>query len=186
MIKKNLIFIAATLVAALTLNAQEAPKVGIVDLDLVLQQYDKFTESKSELEEQQQRADAELRPMVDSINALRQELEAINGRINNPATSEESQMEARNEGRQLQAQLERQAVEFQRLRQEAQRTIAQREQNMLAMILDDVRGATAVVAENEGIDLVFSNQNQIVLFFSSSLELSDKVLEQLEKGEESE
>lgn len=95
-------------------------------------------------------------------------------------------MEARNEGRQLQAQLERQAVEFQRLRQEAQRTIAQREQNMLAMILDDVRGATAVVAENEGIDLVFSNQNQIVLFFSSSLELSDKVLEQLEKGEESE
>jgi len=186
MIKKHIILLAALVAGTLSLGAQDAPKVGLVDLDLVLQQYEKFNEAKAELQQQQQRADEELRPMVDSINALREELGAVNDRINNPTSSEESQMEARNEARQLQAQLEQQAIEFQRLRGEAQRTIAQREQNMLSMVLDDVRGAAAEVADEKGIDLVLSNQNQIVLFFSGALEITDEVLAQLESSEDSE
>jgi Skp family chaperone for outer membrane proteins len=186
MIQKHILLLAAFVAGTFTLQAQESPKVGIVDLDLVLQQYDKFNEAKAELEQQQQRADAELRPMVDSINALRQEIQAVSDRINNPTSSEEAQMEARGEARQLQAQLEQQAIEFQRLRGEAQRTIAQREQNMLSMVLDDVRGAAAVVADAKGIDLILSNQNQIVLFFSDALEISDEVLTQLESSEDSE
>lgn len=170
----------------LGLAAQSNAKVGVVDLDLVLQQYDRFQEAQAELRQQQERADAELRPMVDNINQLREEISAINDRINNPASSEESQMEARGELRQLQAQLEQQAIEFQRLRAEAQRTIGQREQNMLSMVLDDVRGAAATVAGEMDLDLVLSSQNQIVLFFAGSLDISDNVLEQLTSAEEAE
>ncbi len=183
MTKKHILLAAAFLAGSFSLSAQDAPKVGIVDLDLVLQQYDQFSKAQEELAAQQERADAELRPMVDSINALRQEIEAVNDRINNPTSSEQAQMEARNEARQLQMELERQAVEFQRLRAEAQRTIAQREQNMLSMVLDDVRGATATVAEEKEIGLVLSNQNQIVLYFSDALEISDEVLAQLQESE---
>ncbi|MBC2601899.1 OmpH/Skp family outer membrane protein [Puniceicoccus vermicola] len=184
MIKKHILLLTALVAGSLTLSAQEATKVGVVDLDLVLQQYDQFNDAKAKLKEQQERADAELRPMVDSINSLRQEIQTVNDRINNPTSSEESQMEARNQARQLQAELEQKAIEFQRLRAEAQRTIGQREQNMLSMVLDDVRGATATVAEEMGLDLVLSNQNQIVLYFGDSLEISDEVLAQLSEASE--
>lgn len=186
MIKKHILLFAAFVAGSMTLGAQEAPKVAIVDLDLVLQQYDQFNQAKEELKQQQERADAELRPMVDSINALRGEIQAVNDRINNPTSSEESQMEARNQARTLQAQLEQKAIEFQRLRAEAQRTIGQREQNMLSMVLDDVRGATATVAEEQGIGLVLSNQNQIVLYFDDALEISDEVLAELQSSGDSE
>jgi Skp family chaperone for outer membrane proteins len=184
MIKKSVLFFAALSVGAFGLQAQDTPSVGVVDLDLVLQEYDRFQEAQEELGKQQERADAELRPMVDSINSLREEIQAANDRINNPTSSEESQMEARNELRQLQAELEQQAIQFQRLRAEAQRTIGQREQNMMSMIVEDVRGAAATVAEDMGLDLVLSSQNQIVLFFDGSLEISDAVLEQLKEGGE--
>jgi len=186
MIKKNITILFALLAGSIFATAQDAPKIAIVDLDLVLSQYDNFSEAKTELQSQQQRADAELRPMVDSINAMREEIQAVADRINNPTSSEESQMEARREMQTLQAQLEQSAVEFQRLRAEAQRTIAQREQNMMAMVLDDLRGAAATVAENEGYDLVLSSQNQIVLFFSGAMEISDEVLAELQKEGESE
>lgn len=180
MIKKQLLLLAAIALGAFSLSAQDASKVAIVDLDLVLKQYDQFTKAQEELKAQQERADAELRPMVDSINSLRSEIQAVNDRINNPTSSAESQMEARKEAAELQATLEKQAIEFQRMRAEAQRTIAQREQNMLSMVLDDVRGATAAVASSMEISLVLSNQNQIVLYFDDALEISDEVLKQLQ------
>ncbi|MEM0966945.1 MAG: OmpH family outer membrane protein [Verrucomicrobiota bacterium] len=184
MINKTILIFAGLLAGLLSTGAQEAPKVAIVDLDLVLQQYETFNEARAELTAQQQRADAELRPMVDSINALREEIQAVTDRINNPTSSEESQMEARNELRELQVSLEQEAIEFQRLQQEARRTIAQREQNMLSMVLDDVRGAAATVAEAGGFDLVLSNQNQIVLYFSDAMEISDEVLAELKEESE--
>jgi len=182
MIRKPILLLAALLAGSFSLTAQDAPKVGVVDLDAVLQQYDKFQEAREELGKQQERADAELRPMVDSINALREEIQALNSRINNPTSSEEAQATARREMAELQAQLEQQAIEFQRLRGEAQRTIGQREQNMLSMVLDDVRGASATVADEMGLDLVLSSQNQIVLFFDGGLEITDEVLAQLESA----
>ena len=182
MIKKQFLLIAASVFGAFSLSAQDAPKVAIVDLDLVLKEYDQFKQAQEELKAQQERADAELRPMVDSINSLRSEIQVVTDRINNPTSSEESQMAARKEAATLQGTLEKQAIEFQRMRAEAQRTIAQREQNMLSMVLDDVRGATAAVAEEKGISLVLSNQNQIVLFFDNALEISDEVLAQLQSA----
>lgn len=182
MIKKPILIIAALLMGSLSLSAQDALKVGIVDINLVLQQYDKFNEAKAELDEQKRRADAELRPMVDSMNELQQEMGVVNGRINNPTSSEEAQMQARNELRKMEAELQQKAVEFQRLRAKSQNTIAQREQNMLSLMLSDVSGAAATVADEKGLSLVLTNQNQLVLYFDSALEISDEVLTQLQKG----
>ncbi len=183
---KSALILIALFATTFGLRAESEVKVGIVDLDMVLQQYDRFQEAQDELRQQQERADAELRPMVDSINKLREDIQAANARINSPTSSEESQMEARNELAELQAQLEAQAIEFQRLRAEAQRTIGQREQNMLSMVLDDVRGAAATVADEKGLNLVLSSQNQIVLFFDASLDISDDVLALLAAEDDSE
>lgn len=171
---------AILLVAASAAYAQNAPKVGIVDMEQILQSYDKAQEADADLRQQQQRADNELRPMAEAINSMREDREGLIAQINSPSTTEDRQRQARVQLQELEANLERQAMEFQRLRNEANRTLMQRRNNMLTMMLDDIRGATAAVADSKGIDLVLNAQNEIVLFYSDALDITDDVLAELE------
>jgi len=170
---------AALLLTVSTAFAQSAPKVGIVDMEQILQTYDKAQEADAELRQQQQRADAELRPMAEAINSLREDREGLIAQITSPSTTEERQRQARTQLQELETNLQRQAMEFQRLRNEANNTLMQRRNNMLTMMLDDIRGATAAVADNKGIDLVLNAQNEIVLFYGNTLDITDDVLAEL-------
>lgn len=166
----------------LALHAQEAPSIAVVDLQQVLENYDQAQQADTELRQQQQRVDAELQPIVESIEALRQDRQELIGRINSPSISEQGQREARTQLQELEAELQQAAAEFQQLRDEARQTLGQRRNNMLSMMLDDIRGASSEVARQQGVDLVLNAQAEIVLYSADNLDLTQRVIDELNNG----
>lgn len=186
--KRKILFLLfpLLLVGGLGLNAQSNPKIGIVDVQMVFQQYDRFQEARQELAEVQQRAEESLAPKAEELQQLEEEVRSLEARINSPTITEESKLELQQEGGELLREFSQKRNQFMQLQQETRATVQQSRMNMERMALQEISGAAAVVAEDMGLDLVLRSQEQIVLFFSDSMDISDAVLAQLKADEDSE
>ena len=182
----TLLFLAPLLFGGLTLQAQAAPKVGVVDVQMVFQQFERFQEAREELIEVQERAEASLAPRAEELQELREQIRSLEARINSPTITEESKLELQQEGGALLREFSQKSGQFEQLQRETQATVRQSRMNMENMALQEIGGAAAVVAEEMGLDLVLRSQEQIVLFYADSLDISDEVLAQLKADDESE
>lgn len=183
---KTLLFLFPLLVGALTLSAQSAPKIGIVDVQMVFQEFERFQEAREELVEVQKRAEASLAPRAEELQELREQIRSLEARINSPTITEESKLELQQEGGALLREFSQKSNQFEQLQRETQATVQQSRMNMENMALQEIGGAAAVVAEEKGLALVLRSQEQIVLFYDDSLDISDDVLEQLKADDDSE
>lgn len=183
--KKTALAILCLILPSLFAVAQDMPTVAIVDLDRVLRNSEKAQQADREIRNRQELFDAELRPMAEEINQLREERNTLISRLQSPATSESGQRDAREQLRNLEQVLEQKAIDFQNLRNEANQTLQEIRNNRLGAMLDEIRGIVAVIAERKGADLVLNAQEGFILFAAPKFDLTDEVLSELNKKKES-
>jgi len=184
--KRHFLFPLSLLIGASILSGQGSPKVGIVDVQLVFDQFERFEEARQDLAEIEQRAQATLAPRAEELQALEAEVRELEAKINSPTITEESKLQLQQEGSQLLREFSEKRNQFLRLQQETRATVQNSRLNMESMALEEISGAAAVVADQMELDLVLRAQEQVVLFFREGLDISDQVLAQLSASAESE
>lgn len=184
--KLKLLLLFPLLTGAVGLSAQSASSVGLVDVQMVFEEFERFQQAREELAQVEQRAQSSLAPRAEELQSLEEQVRSLEARINSPTITEESKASMQQEAGQLLREFSEKRGQFQRLQQETIRTVQQSRMNMEAMALEEISGAAAVVAEEKGLDLVLRSQEQIVLYFADGMDISEEVLAQLRESDDSE
>jgi Skp family chaperone for outer membrane proteins len=171
--KKLVLIIAAALIGLASAHAQ-TPKVMVVDMQFLFNNYYKAQEAQQRLQGAAQSADDELNVMRQSLEGTKVRLQEILEKANNPALTEEArkrfQDEAQktfNEGRMMEQQMERFALEQRQRLQE-------RGQNISQAQLKEILEVVEQVAKKKGADLVLNRG--AVLYFDKSYDATEDVL----------
>lgn len=152
--------VAAGIVGSRPAAAQEL-KVGYIQVEKLVGNYQRTKASEAELEKQGKQKEAELQARVNELKKLRESLELLN----------DQSKEAK--GREL----EQKSDELQRFRTNTGRDLARERQQILGEILKDVRQAVDEYAKANGFSLVM--RDDALLYALPAIDITDPVLKAL-------
>lgn len=168
--------LCCALLAALTClpaAAQESQyKIGVVDMQTVLAQYEKRKAKYEELQGQVDALQAEIDAMSAQIEAAKNDYER--------RRSEMSEAEMR----ELEAKIKADYSDYQNELNKSQQRIDSMEEQVLNEVLKDVKAAIDVVAENGNYHLILNNVSGprgAVLYAHNSIDITSRILEHLNK-----
>jgi outer membrane protein len=145
-------------------------KIGFVNASIIFEQYsaareaeDAYGKELAELNTQVAEMERELQSLADTLEARKY------------LFSEDRLKEKRRE-------LEAKQQEYIKFRQEAEVRAAKRNDELSGPIIEAIEQATRSIAEKEGFDLVLDAGPGIVVYSNPELDLTDKVLQDLEES----
>jgi outer membrane protein len=151
-------------------NLVAEQKTGFVNASIIFDQYSAAREAEEAYERDLQDLNKRVMDMEMEIRALADTLEARKYLF-----SEERLQEKRRD-------LEARRQEYLTMRQEAEVEAAKRNDELSRPIIEAIEGATRIVAEKDGFDLVLDAGPGIVVYSKPELDLTDKVLQHLEES----
>jgi outer membrane protein len=153
--------------AAAPLTAQTAMKIGYIDTRLILQEAPGATEARTTLETEMQGFQNQLQMMQDSLQALMTDYQQKSLVMSADAKQKREQeiIQKRTGWEQRAEQLQQQA--------------AQRQQQVMAPIMERVETAISQVREAEGVGIVFDVASDVIVSADPTLDLTTKVIERL-------
>jgi outer membrane protein len=151
----------------------EDQKIGFVNASLIFQQYSVAREAEEAYGKELEELNRQVAEMEEELRALADTLEARKYLF-----SEERLKEKSNE-------LEKKRQDYIKFRQDAEVTAARRNDELSVPIVEAIEEATKRIAEKEGFDLVLDAGPGIVVYSKPELDITDKVLEDLEVNRES-
>jgi outer membrane protein len=148
-------------------------KIGIVDMQTVLADYQKRRESYSRLEAEVKSRQAEIDRLSNEIEAMKKDYEA---RRESMSESERSDLRKR---------IEDKYAEYRTKLDANQREIDRREEEVLKEVFKDVEAAIKSLAEREGYHLIMNGRSQprgAVLYYSTTIDVTGSLLAALNAG----
>ncbi|MCR4416799.1 MAG: OmpH family outer membrane protein [Ignavibacteria bacterium] len=165
-----LILLASTLLFA----QQPAVKIGVVDSEIILSQLPEYKKAQDQLNEIVKKWQAEL----DSLSMQYQE-RLDNYRKQEALMSEEVKLKEQQEI----MKLEQEIYNFRQRRFGQQGDFAQKQEELLTPIKQNIIKAIEKVAKEEKVTIVFDKAGDVVVLYSDpSYDLTFKVLDQLRRG----
>lgn len=171
--RKIVLLTAFCLIAALAASPAYAGKVGYVDLQKVLD----LTKMGQEISQKIAARTDELK-----IKVKKAELQVINLRDQIKRTESALSEDAK---RKKYEELNKLIMEYQQLAQQAMMEIEQYKLKLFKKIIAKIKDVTNKIAMNEGYDIVLlkvedvMTEGSVVLFGASSVDLTDKVIRQM-------
>lgn len=169
--------LAAALLAAPRAAAQDTAaggyKIGIVDMQTVLADYQKRRESYSRLEAEVKSRQAEIDRLSNEIETMKKDYEA---RRETMSESERSDLRKR---------IEDKYADYRTKLDANQREIDRREEEVLKEVFKDVEAAIKALAEREGYHLIMNGRSQprgAVLYYSTTIDVTGALLTALNAG----
>jgi outer membrane protein len=162
------LFVAVVAAPLCQLSAQQ--KIGFVNASMIFEQYSGAKDAQQAYEKEMEDLNREVTEMEGAIRALADTLEARKFLF-----SEERLKEKRKE-------LEKKQEEYLRFRQDAEMRAARRNDELSGPIIQAIEEAARSIAEKEDFDLVLDAGAGIVVYSKPELDLTDKVLQSLEEG----
>ncbi len=152
-------------------------KIGIVDSQAILANYDEYKNAMAILQEEKDEWDRRIQDLEKKIQDLQEQYQA------------QSTMMSEDWKRQKEAELQQTMTEYQNLQkeiyQEPDGKIYQRTTQLTAPIIDKINEAIAKVAQESGFDIILDNSASpmsLVVYLSDDAQdvnISEKVLESL-------
>jgi outer membrane protein len=149
------------------LLAQESagPKVGVFDGERVLAESEMGQEAVALLSQLQEQRVAELQAQQAEINTISQQaLSAAPGTV---------------EAAQLERQMEDRSLQYQRLEQDVQQELGQRQAELIEPITQMVRQIIDTMGREEGYVLIFNMAQSGLVYFDATIEVTEEIIRRI-------
>lgn len=166
-------FLLSALVAGSLMSAgaaSAANKVAIVDLKKAVSQSASGKSAEGKLKSLADKMQQEFKPKQERVKRLREELETQRFVLSKEAR-QDRELDIVKQTRDLERELEAAQEELQ---------IAERK--LTQPILENTLSSVKALARDEGIDLVLERSNPALIYYGEALDITDKVIERLNKG----
>ena len=174
---KKLIIIS--LVLSSLLSSLISGTIATVDVQRVLSEYVEFNQAVEKVRSSVAPIEEEIQRMQQEITAIIADAREADATANNPALDDDARDEARSKLVGLQSKLQNKQSQLQQFSQQAQDLAQNGQQAELAPLQDNALAAVEKVSKAAKIDLVFPKGS--VIFAADSLDISDKVIAELNK-----
>lgn len=182
---KFLFLFFVTIIALPAVTYAADLKIGVVNLNLVFENYTKRAELEESFREIRDREEETLREKQDSLMDLREEIQLM-----------ERGSEAR---REKEAELEKKILHLQVEEEVARKNLAAKEKEYYEELYSDIKNAITEIGKNEGFDLILKKEEVepksadllelrlkigmgAVLFYSDAVDITNMVVEYLNKN----
>ncbi|MCX8031246.1 MAG: OmpH family outer membrane protein [Thermodesulfovibrionales bacterium] len=155
-------------------SADEKIKVAIVDLFKTINESEMGKKAKSDLEGLIKTKQASIEEKGKKIEALKSEIEKQSTVISPEAKKTKEE------------EMEKLVRDYQRIVSDSQAEVKKKEAELTGEILKQAREAINKIAQEGGYSLVLEKADGVVLYFSSSLDITDKVIKRLNESKQSE
>ncbi len=161
-------------IAALTVlfstQAFADQKIGIVDVDKAISQLEDGQKLKKTLEEEFKKRQEILQKMQAKMGAMAEEFER-KATILSADAKDKQRRELMTEQKKFQDEVAKSQGEMDKRREE-----------LIRPIVSKLNGIISDLAKKEGIDLVISRPDQLILFAKKEIDLTEKVVREYNKG----
>ncbi|MFT4901908.1 MAG: outer membrane protein [Lentimonas sp.] len=172
--KKTTTVFFASLFLAMGLFAQKAPIVATVDVQRVLNDYNKFQTAVEKVRASVAPVEEEMQNMQENLQAIVTEGRAAETTAKNPAASDEARQEAQAKVAELQVKLQEEQAKLRQFQQQAQQLAQRGQQEQLEPLQQKALEVVKTVAADKGIDLVLPTN--AVIYSAESLEITDTII----------
>ncbi|MCX8064487.1 MAG: OmpH family outer membrane protein [Candidatus Hydrogenedentes bacterium] len=148
-------------------------RIAVVDVDLLMREYNKRKEKYEELQKEVDAQQKELDNMMARIEADRKKLE--DGKA---TMSDQEKLD-------LRMKIEQEAAAYRAELEKKQKTIDSKEERIIRECLDDIQNAISVIATTENYHLVFNAGKSLksaLIYHSPTIDITSKVLATLNSG----
>ncbi|MFP4372849.1 MAG: OmpH family outer membrane protein [Spirochaetaceae bacterium] len=160
------------LLFTVAVGAEQLTTVGIIDISRIYNSFYRDSQAVRELEDLRSRYQAEIDREAEELEELNDDLER----------AEDSGNESRIE--QLESRISRQRSYVEDLTRRRRSQLQQRQQNLVSDdFLNRLQRAIEYVAESEGYSVVIRTDQEGLQWWSSSVDISELVLERLRESE---
>ncbi len=170
---KNLLILTFTV---LTINAGS---IATVDEQKVLSEYVAFNQAREKVLASVAPIQEEIQKMQEEITGIIADAREADATSNNPALDDDARDTARSKLVEYQTTLQNKQVQLQQFSQQAQELGQNGQQQELIPLQQKAQDAVKKIAEDDGIDIVLSTNS--VIYVKDSLDISDKVISELNK-----
>jgi outer membrane protein len=148
-------------------------RIGFVNASAVFEQYSAAREAQQAYEKEMSELNVQVEAMERDIKAAAETLEARKYLFSEERLKEKE------------LELERKQQDYVKFRQDAEAKAARRNEELTKPIVGSIEQAAKTVAEKDGFDLVLDAAAGIVVYSKPELDLTDRVLQELEQSKQS-
>ncbi|MBS1959554.1 MAG: OmpH family outer membrane protein [Bdellovibrionales bacterium] len=148
-------------------HADDAMKIGVVDMQKAIQTSETGKKAKAELEQAFNKKKKELQAEEASLKKAQEDLQKKASALSESAKKEQGQ------------KLQERFMKYQELLQKSQAEIQKKEQEMSAPIITKIREKIGELAKKKGYTLILEKNENIVLFSQEKDDLTADILKEI-------
>lgn len=161
----TIIFVLSTLLLNAGFSrADDATKIGVIDMQKCIQQSESGKKAKGELEGAFNKKKKELQDQEAALKKAQEEFQKKQGALSEAAKKEQ------------QGKLQEKFMKYQELLQKSQAEIQKKEQDMSEPIIRKIREKVTEIAKKKSLNLVLEKNENIVIFSDDKFDLTEEVL----------
>lgn len=176
---KSLLALAAFGATALISQAQTAPKILVLDMAKAFQSHYKATEMDESLKSDMQKVDAKLKSFNKEIEDLAAKYKESEEQAKNPALTKEALEKVGAELEKLGQAIQGKQQEGQNYYNTSRRDLSEKQQNMTALLVEDISKKGSEVAKRKGADLLL--RKETLVYNNPAWDITDEVIVEINK-----
>ncbi|MDD2238190.1 MAG: OmpH family outer membrane protein [Kiritimatiellae bacterium] len=189
--KKNSWMVGFLLVALCAgQGAYAAQDIVTVDMDKLFNKYFKTGLADAQLKEQADEFNEERREMIEQYDAQQADFQKLREEAQNTALSEEERNKKRDEAEDLLLTVREQEQKVRRMEQQRRKQLEDQQQRMRKRIVDEINETISNYAREQNYLAVIDASGQslngvsVLIYSSGKLDITDEILQLLNKGAE--
>lgn len=165
---------------------QSTPPFSAVTVDVakVYAGYQRAERSKEQFQRAVERAQAEMRTMLDEGVALAKELQDIEERMDNPALSETAREKLRKQGEEKADEVRKKEIEVNAFRQQTDRELMERREEFVSKHIEEIRQVAEKIAKKKKVQMAFNVSSGAILYAASAMDITDDVIDCLNSDDD--
>jgi len=169
------------------MHAQTGPKILVVDLTKLFDNYWKSQEQKATLQADAEKAREQAAQLQKEGNALVEEFKELDEQSKNPTATAEAKAKAQADAQKKYDEIQQKRTELNSFAQNAQSTLRQRSQTFKTLMIGEISKAAVDIAKNRGATFLLDKSGPTLLGVSNilhsdpSLDITDDVLAEINK-----
>jgi outer membrane protein len=185
----SLLALAASMVLALSAHAQPDPKILTVDIAKVFDNHYEKKAKEAELRDDEQKAEDEMQRLVKEGNDLVDQYKGLVDQSKNPALTPEARAKAEDDGKKKMDEITSKQNELNTFKQNIQRQLQQRIQNIRSVLLDSISKTATDVARRRGATLLLDKSGlsifgaNFLVYADPGYDITDEVIKEVNKDQ---
>lgn len=169
-------------VVAKTANKAKDIKMYTVDMSVVYENFYKAKEARESLEAEAKSAQAEVEKMMNDGKKIIESLQALEKKIENPAVDAAAKAKIEDELREKGRTLHELEIQINSFRHENDERLNQKQQSILAEHFNEIKQHITALAKRKSAHFVFNSAGIGVLYAKDAYDITQEVIELVNKG----